>query len=106
MLLHLNIFACSIIVAWSLWATLSRRVEVGALGKTLLCYACLSAFAVALGPEYGYRSPHPSEVNLNVALALLGLRQVFVKYWWNRIRDRFFCSDCPRRRSSDTQDFL
>lgn len=106
MLLILNIFACSIIVVWSLWATLSRRVEVGAIGKVLLCYACLSAFAVALGPEYGYQKPHPSEVNLNAALALLGLRQVFVRYWWDSLRDRFFCRDCPRRRSTDTKDIL
>lgn len=105
MLLHLNILACSIIVAWALWATLSPRVDVGVLGKILLGYASLSAFAVIMGLWYGYRSPHPSEVNLNIALSLLGLRQVCVTYWITGLR-RYFCRECPHRSSTDTKDVL
>ncbi len=100
-MLQLNIIAVTLIMAWSLWSTLSSKVDDGIIGKLFLGYVCMSSMAVLFGVHGDIATAETT--HLHIGLAALAMRQILMKYFWYRIRNKYFCKTCPNRRSTDTK---
>lgn len=95
-----NMAACAVIFVWATWCALSRRVRDGILGKIMFSLAALAALGVMLGPQDGYGGARSAEVALNIAVALLGLRHVTMKFIWPRLVRAARCKFCPKNEEN------
>ncbi|QOE32794.1 antiholin [Achromobacter phage Mano] len=93
----LNLTACAVIFVWASWCALSPRVRDGVLGKIMFAMASLAALAVIVGTDGDYDRADTAEITLNVAIALLGLRHIAMKYLWPRLCRAIRCATCPHK---------
>lgn len=85
----------SIILLWCVWVVLSPRVQDGVVGKLIFCFAAICVYGVLFGPSGEAR--YKSDVMFNVAVALVGVRHVYMKYTWPWMKQRADNYMCSRR---------
>jgi hypothetical protein len=70
---------------------LSGRVRDGVLGKILYAVIALSGYAILARSDRFFFTPNSAGVTLHVALALAGLRHMFMVTYWPRVK-KWICS--------------
>lgn len=78
-----NNLAATVIMLWALWCIFCPAVNDGIIGKIIFSFTALAAFALMVAP--GGCDPRASEA-LNWSFALLGLRQVAIRYVMPKLR--------------------
>ncbi|PYB87168.1 hypothetical protein [Pseudomonas fulva] len=99
---YVNAFAAGGIALWASWAVLSGKVRDGVLGKILYSIIALSGYAILARSDRMFFTPNTAGVTMHVALALAGIRHMFVVTYWPRVK-RWICRrlDCDLcKRSS------
>lgn len=97
---YVNAVAAGSIALWASWAILSGKVRDGVIGKVLYAVIALSGYALLARSDHLFFSPSTAGVTLHVALALAGIRHMFVLTYWARIKRwacrRLQCTLCKR----------
>ncbi|AIR90755.1 hypothetical protein [Pseudomonas cremoricolorata] len=81
-----NAAAAGAIAWWATWAVLSGKVRDGVIGKLLYVVIALSGYALLARAEYPLFSVGTAGVTLHIALALAGLRHMFMLTYWPAFR--------------------
>jgi hypothetical protein len=99
----INSIACGLIAFWATWCVLSGKVRDGILGKLIYSAIAISGFVVMTRNQNIFFDPTSAGVTLHVALALAGLRHIFMVIWWLRVKawvcrtmNCEHCMDCER----------
>jgi len=102
--------ACGLIALWATWCVLCGRVKDGIVGKLIYSAIAISGFVVMSRSQNVFFGPTTAGVTLHVALALAGIRHVFMVIWWQRVKAWLcrtlnceHCLDCNKGRSTDDQ---
>jgi len=94
----INSIACGLIALWATWCVLSGRVRDGILGKLIYSTVAISGFVVMTRSQNVFFGPTTAGLTLHMALALAGLRHIFMVIWWARVRAwlcrTMHCEDC------------
>lgn len=99
---YVNAIAAGIIAIWATWCALSGKVRDGVIGKILYAVIAISGYAILARSERLFFTPNAAGVTLMVALALAGLRHMFMVTYWPRVK-RWICRhlDCDRCKRAD-----
>lgn len=91
-----NALAAGMIAFWATWCALSGKVRDGVIGKILYAVIAISGYAILARSERLF-SANSAGVTLMVALALAGMRHMFMLTYWPRVK-RWICRrlDCGR----------
>lgn len=102
--------ACGLIALWATWCVLCGRVKDGIVGKLIYSAIAISGFVVMSRSQNVFFGPTTAGVTLHVALALAGIRHVFMVIWWQRVKAWLcrtlnceHCLDCNKSRATDDQ---
>jgi putative chitinase len=79
---YMNAGAAGVIACWATWCVLSARVRDGVIGKALYAVVAISGYAVLARSERFVLTPNAASITLHVALALAGLRHMFMATCW------------------------
>lgn len=92
---YINAFSAGLIALWATWAVLSGKVRDGVIGKILYSVIALSGYAILARSDRMFFTPNTAGVTMHVALALAGIRHIFVVMYWPRVK-RWICRrlDC------------
>ncbi|WP_085598733.1 hypothetical protein [Pseudomonas sp. B10(2017)] len=92
---YINALAAGVIALWASWAVLSGKVRDGVIGKILYSIIALSGYAILARSDRMFFTPNTAGVTMHVALALAGLRHMFVVTYWPKVK-RWICQrlDC------------
>ncbi|WP_161893264.1 hypothetical protein [Pseudomonas juntendi] len=92
---YINAFSAGLIALWATWAVLSGKVRDGVIGKILYSIIALSGYAILARSDRMFFTPNTAGVTMHVALALAGIRHMFVVMYWPRVK-RWICQrlDC------------
>ncbi|MGY3285058.1 hypothetical protein ACVW05_002660 [Pseudomonas fulva] len=97
---YVNALAAGVIALWASWAVLSGKVRDGVIGKILYSIIALSGYAILARSDRMFFTPNTAGVTMHVALALAGLRHMFVVTYWPRVKrwicQRLDCDTCKR----------
>lgn len=97
---YINALAAGVIALWASWAVLSGKVRDGVIGKILYSIIALSGYAILARSDRMFFTPNTAGVTMHVALALAGLRHIFVVTYWPRVKrwicQRLDCDMCKR----------
>lgn len=95
MLEYVNALAAGMIAFWATWCALSGKVRDGVLGKILYAVIALSGYAILARSDRLFFTPNSAGVTMHVALALAGLRHIFMLTYWPKVK-RWICRrlDC------------
>jgi hypothetical protein len=88
---YLNAFAGGFIALWASWCVLSGRVRDGVLGKILYATIAISGYAILARSDRFFFTPNSAGVTMHVALALAGLRHMFMVTYWPAVK-RWMCA--------------
>jgi hypothetical protein len=88
---YLNGYAAGFIALWATWCALSGRVRDGVIGKILYAVIAISGYAILARSDRFFFTPNSAGVTLHVALALAGLRHMFMVTYWPAVK-RWLCS--------------
>lgn len=99
---YTNALAAGVIALWASWAVLSGKVRDGVIGKILYSIIALSGYAILARSDRMFFTPNTAGVTMHVALAMAGLRHMFVVTYWPRVK-RWVCRhlDCEKCRSAE-----
>ncbi|CAI8806262.1 Holin [Pseudomonas sp. IT-P74] len=107
----INSIACGVIALWATWCVLSGRVRDGILGKLIYSAIAISGFVVMTPNQNIFIGPTTAGLTLHVALALAGLRHIFMVIWWQRVKAWLcrtlnceHCMGCDNQHVSDEVD--
>ncbi len=78
-----------VIFIFCLWSIHSDRVNDGVLGRILYI---ITAGACAAGLMHMWQGSYPQRTTITIfsAIALLGLRRMFIHYYWDTLRAKYF----------------
>lgn len=98
---YVNALAAGAIALWASWAVLSGKVRDGVVGKILYSIIALSGYAILARSDRMFFTPNTAGVTMHVALALAGIRHMFVITYWPRVK-RWICRrlDCDLCKQS------
>lgn len=82
----INSTACGLIALWATWCVLSGKVRDGILGKLIYSAIAISGFVVMARNQSIFFGPTSAGLTLHVALALAGVRHIFMVTWWQRVK--------------------
>lgn len=88
---YLNAYAAGFIAFWATWCALSGKVRDGVIGKILYAVIAISGYAILARSDRFFFTPNSAGVTLHVALALAGLRHMFMVTYWSAVK-RWICS--------------
>jgi hypothetical protein len=88
---YINAYAAGLIALWATWCVLSGKVRDGVLGKILYAVIALSGYAILARSDRFFFTPNSAGVTLHVALALAGLRHMFMVTYWPVVK-RWMCA--------------
>jgi hypothetical protein len=95
---YLNAFAGGFIALWASWCVLSGRVRDGVIGKILYATIAISGYAILARSDRFFFTPNSAGVTMHVALALAGLRHMFMVTYWPAVKrwmcGRLSCEQC------------
>lgn len=98
---YVNALAAGVIALWASWAVLSGKVRDGVIGKILYSIIALSGYAILARSDRMFFTPNTAGVTMHVALALAGIRHMFVITCWPRVKRwicrRLDCAPCSRK---------
>lgn len=99
---YINAFSAGLIALWATWAVLSGKVRDGVIGKILYSIIALSGYAILARSDRMFFTPNTAGVTMHVALALAGIRHMFVVMYWPRVK-RWICRrlDCDLCKRAD-----
>lgn len=83
---YINTLACVVISIWATWCAFSTRVKHGLFGKSMYAIVSIASLCMVLAPSWNVVAIHSAEVTLHVAIAALGVRHVFMKYFWEKLQ--------------------
>ena len=89
---YLNLAALLMICVWATWCALCPRIRDGIIGKVIFATVALSALAIVLGSN----GP-AATMTLNISMAAVGMRHMWMRYFWKRIVRRYRCATCPEK---------
>lgn len=94
---YINAIAAGLIAIWATWCVLSGKVRDGVIGKILYAIIAISGYAILARSDRLFFTPNSAGVTMHVALALAGLRHMFMLTYWPRVK-RWICRwlDCER----------
>lgn len=97
---HLNACAAGFISLWATWCVLNGKIRDGVIGKILYAAIAISGYAVLALSDRFFFTTHSAGVTMHVALALAGLRHMFMVTCWPKMRRwrsaRSDCESCLR----------
>lgn len=102
--------ACGMIALWAFWCVVSGKVRDGILGKLIYSTIAISAYVAVSDENIFLLGQTISGVTLHLALALAGLRHLFMVTYWKRVKAWLcrslnceHCLSCPgqHRRKTD-----
>lgn len=82
----INSIACSLIALWAAWCVPSGKVRDGILGKLIYSAIAISGFVVMARSQNIFFGPTSAGLTLHVALALAGVRHIFMVTYWQRVK--------------------
>ena len=82
----INSVACGLIAAWATWCVLSGKVRDGILGKLIYSTIAITGFVVMVRSQNIFLGPTTAGLTLHVALALAGVRHLFMVTYWQRVK--------------------
>lgn len=99
---YVNALAAGFIALWASWAVLSGKVRDGVIGKILYSIIALSGYAILARSDRMFFTPNTAGVTMHFALALAGLRHMFVVTYWPRVK-RWICRhlQCERCKPAE-----
>lgn len=97
---YLNALAAGLIAFWATWCVLSGKVRDGVIGKILYAVIAISGYAILARSDRFFFTPNSAGVTMHVALALAGLRHMFMVTYWPAVKrwicSRLSCEGCLR----------
>jgi hypothetical protein len=97
---YLNAYSAGIIAFWATWCVLSGKVRDGVIGKILYAIVAISGYAILARSDRFFFTPNSAGVTMHVALALAGLRHMFMVTYWPAVKrwlcSRLSCEGCLR----------
>lgn len=99
---YINGIAAGLIALWATWCVLSGKVRDGVIGKILYAVIAISGYAILARSDRFFFTPNSAGVTMHAALALAGLRHMFMLTYWPKVK-RWICRllDCERCRPAD-----
>ncbi|WP_426180435.1 hypothetical protein [Pseudomonas sp. TWRC1-2] len=82
----INSIACGLIALWAAWCVLSGKVRDGILGKLIYSAIAISGFVLMLRSQNIFFGPTTAGLTFHFALALAGVRHVFMVTYWQRVK--------------------
>lgn len=85
----LAILALVIIMGYACWAILSDKVNDGVFGRAIYSVIILAS-AAGLMHMFSGTYPQRTTIHLLLGIAALLVRRMFIHYFWDGIRSRYF----------------
>ncbi|WP_431145017.1 hypothetical protein [Pseudomonas alvandae] len=82
----INSIACGMIALWAFWCVVSGKVRDGILGKLIYSTIAISAYVVTTRHDSFLFGPTTAGLTLHIALALAGIRHLFMVTYWRRVK--------------------
>ncbi|AZF05629.1 hypothetical protein [Pseudomonas sp. R5-89-07] len=82
----INSIACGLIALWAAWCVLSGKVRDGILGKLIYSAIAISGFVLMVRSQNIFFGPTTAGLTFHFALALAGVRHVFMVTYWQRVK--------------------
>jgi hypothetical protein len=76
----------AIISAWALWSMLSPKVRDGIVGKCIYATIAMAGYAIVQRDETFFITPTVAGVTFHAALALAGVRHIFMVTYWLTVK--------------------
>ena len=99
----INSIACGLIALWAAWCVLSGKVRDGILGKLIYSAIAISGFVLMVRSQNIFIGPTTAGLTFHFALALAGVRHVFMVTYWQRVKAWLcrmlnceHCMSCPK----------
>lgn len=86
----LSSFFIAIISIWATWSVLSHKVRDGIVGKIIYATIALAGYAIVTREESFFITPTVAGVTFHAALALAGVRHMFMVTYWLAVK-RWIC---------------
>jgi hypothetical protein len=83
---NINAVACGLIALWATWCVLSGKVRDGIVGKLIYSAIAICGFAVMTRNQSVFFGPSVAGLSLHVALAMAGIRHMFMVTYWPRVK--------------------
>lgn len=83
---YLNAAGAGLIAFWATLGVLSGKVRDGVIGKILYAVIAISGYAILAQSDRFFFTPNSAGVTMHVALALAGIRHMFMVTYWAAVK--------------------